>query len=74
MLKRFLAPALILGVSSLFGLAGCGEESKTETKTEITTPGGTTTEIKTEKVDQTGKNPPPATGETATPPPTEAPK
>jgi hypothetical protein len=38
-MKRFLASALIVGVASCFGLAGCGEESKD--KGAATTPGGT---------------------------------
>jgi hypothetical protein len=40
-MKRFLASALIVGVASCFGLAGCGEESKDKTTTA--TPGGTAT-------------------------------
>jgi len=55
-MKRFLASALIVGVASCFGLAGCGEENKE--KTTVSTPGGTaTTEAKTTT---TGSNPPPA--------------
>jgi hypothetical protein len=75
-MKRVLASALIVGVASLFGLSGCGEESKVETKTETSTPTGTTTETKTEKINQSGSNPPAPTGETApgTPAPAETPK
>ncbi|MHC5543452.1 hypothetical protein ACYOEI_34955 [Singulisphaera rosea] len=56
-MKRFLALALLLGASTL-ALPGCGEEAKTEVKTETTTPGGSTETKSTETVKQTGENPP----------------
>jgi hypothetical protein len=59
-MKRVLASALIVGVASLFGLSGCGEETKTETKETATTPTGSTTETKTDKVESSGSNPPAA--------------
>jgi hypothetical protein len=58
-MKRLLASALIIGVST-FGLAGCGEETKVESKDTVSTPTGKTTETKTDKVDTSGSNPPPA--------------
>jgi hypothetical protein len=65
-MKRFLAFALMFGVASCFGLAGCGDESKVEQKETVKTPEGTTTTIKTEKIDSSGSNPPPNTaGQTA---------
>src|SRR4051812_4944015 len=64
-MKRVLASALIVGVSLC--LAGCGEESKTESSTTTTTPAGSTTETTTQKVEKSGENPPPATGETTPP-------
>jgi hypothetical protein len=63
-MKRALASALIIGIST-FGLAGCGEESKTETKETVSSPTGTTTTTNTEKVNSSGSNPPPnSAGET----------
>lgn len=60
-MKRFLASALIVGVST-FGLVGCEDTSKVETKTTTETPSGTTTEKKTEEIKQSGEAPPaPAT-------------
>jgi hypothetical protein len=63
-MKRALASALILGVCSMFGLSGCGEESKVEEKTTTSTPGGSTTETKTDKVETSGGNPPAAPAST----------
>jgi len=68
-MKRFLTAPLILGVFSLFGLVGCGEQSKVTEKTEVSTPGGTSTTTTETKVDTTGSNPPPPTSA-----PVEAPK
>ena len=76
-MKRALASALILGVTSLFGLSGCGDESKTETKTETTTPTGTATETKTDKMETSGSNPPAPAADAppaTTPPATDTPK
>src|SRR5215208_57528 len=66
-MKRVLASALIVGVS-LFGLAGCGEESKVESTDKVSTPTGTTEVTKEVKVEQSGSNPPPApSGDAAAP-------
>lgn len=54
-MKRTLASALMI---SVFALVGCGDTTKTEDKTTTQTPGGTTTETKTDKVNQSGSNPP----------------
>ncbi|MBX6316754.1 MAG: hypothetical protein IRY99_28150, partial [Isosphaeraceae bacterium] len=63
-MKRFLALALALGLLAPVGLVGCGEESKTETKTTQQTPEGTTTTTEQKKIEQSGENPPPpASGE-----------
>jgi hypothetical protein len=68
-MKRFLSAALILGAVSTFGLVGCGEESKTETKETVSTPEGSTTTTVEKKVESKGDNPPPnSSGETVTPP------
>jgi len=53
-MKRFLAPALLLGAVSGFGLVGCGEESKVEHKETVSTPFCTDTRTVTEKVKTTG--------------------
>jgi hypothetical protein len=58
-MNRFLPLALLLGLFAPVGLIGCGEESKTESKTTTSTPGGTTTETQTSKINQSGENPPP---------------
>ncbi len=71
-MKRVLASALILGVASLFGLSGCGEENKVETKETVATPTGTTTETKTDKVESSGSNPPAAAS--GAPAPSDTPK
>ncbi len=66
-MKRALSSALILGLFlfSAVGLVGCGDESKTERKETISTPGGTTTTTTQTKIKSTGENPPPnSAGET----------
>lgn len=77
-MKRFLASALIVGVST-FGLVGCEDTSKVEKTTTTETPSGTTTETETKKVETSGEAPPaPATTPEApaapTAPAAEAPK
>jgi hypothetical protein len=56
-MKRILGTILVLCVS--LSLAGCGDKTKTEKKTTVSTPQGESQ--KTEKVEtkQTGENPPP---------------
>jgi len=49
-----LSPAAAL----LLAIAGCSEQSSVTEKTKISTPDGTTTITKDEKVESTGKNPP----------------
>jgi hypothetical protein len=66
---RSLVPALIVALAAPLGVAGCGEESKTESKTTQTSPTGTTTETRTDKVNESGSNPPAPTGSTETSPP-----
>jgi hypothetical protein len=68
-MRRLIATFLIVGVCSLTGFVGCGEESKTTTEVKQTGPGGTTTEKKTESVTESGKAPPAPTGTTDQPPP-----
>jgi hypothetical protein len=58
-MKRPFVYAAVCGLSLLAPL-GCSEEAKKETKTTTSTPGGTTTETKTDKVTTKGDNPPPA--------------
>ena len=59
--------AVALGTT--IGTAGCGETMENKTKIEQTSPTGTTTETVTEKVKQTGDNPPPPVGATSEPAP-----
>jgi hypothetical protein len=58
-----LITALLVGMGPL-GLVGCGDTSETKTKVEQSSPTGTTTEETTNKVKETGSNPPPPTGAT----------
>jgi hypothetical protein len=61
-MKRFLTAALVAGVFSTFGLAGCAEKSEVTTTEKVTTPGGTTTTTDEKKIESKGDNPPPSTG------------
>jgi len=56
-MKRPFVYAVVCGLSLLAPL-GCSEETKKESKTTTSTPGGTTTETKTDKVETSGKTPP----------------
>jgi hypothetical protein len=56
-----LIAGLAIGFSATIGLVGCGETTESKTKIEQSTPGGKTTEETTNKVKQTGDNPPPPT-------------
>jgi hypothetical protein len=61
---RKLISLTIMGVLTMglgMGISGCSEESKTESKTTQATPGGKTTETRTDSVKQSGENPPPPT-------------
>jgi hypothetical protein len=65
-MKRFLAPALILAATSMFGLVGCEDKAKDSVKETVSGPGGTTTTTSEKKVESTGSNPPAnSAGETA---------
>jgi hypothetical protein len=68
-MKRFLASAFIIGVST-FGVVGCDQTTKTEDTTKTTGPGGSDTKkiIVEEKKSGDAKDPAPVT------PPVEAPK
>jgi hypothetical protein len=57
-MKRVLASALVFGVAACFGLVGCSDESKVESKETVTTPQGSTTTTTTQKVESSGSNPP----------------
>ncbi len=66
-MKRFLALALIIGVST-FGLVGCEEKAAVKTETTTTTPGGgKIKEVDEHKIEKSGDAKDPA-------PSTEAPK
>ena len=67
--KHLLAPALVLGLLMPTGLIGCGETGENKTKVEQSGPGGKTVEERTDKVRQTGPNPPPPTGTADAPAP-----
>ena len=56
-MKRILGSVLVLSVLSI-GLVGCSEKAKTEKKTTVETPGGTTQETKSTETKTTGDNPP----------------
>jgi hypothetical protein len=51
-------------------IVGCGEKSEVKTEDKISTPGGTTQVTKSEKIKQTGDNPPSPGTATPTPPKT----
>jgi hypothetical protein len=69
-MKRFLASALIVGVST-FGVVGCDQTSSDVKKEELKTPTGSTTVTTKTEVDKSGDHKDPAP---VTPPSTEAPK
>jgi len=50
-------------------LVGCGETAETSKEVKQTSPTGSTTETVTDKVKQTGDNPPAPTGTATTPAP-----
>ncbi len=52
-MKRFLASALIIGVST-FGLVGCEEKSEVKKTTEVSTPSGTEKVTDKTTVEKTG--------------------
>jgi uncharacterized lipoprotein YehR (DUF1307 family) len=58
-MKRILASVLVLSVMSI-GLVGCGDKAKTEKKTTVETPGGTTEKTQSTETKTTGDNPPAA--------------
>ncbi len=68
-MKRFLASALIVGVST-FGLVGCDQKSEVKEEKTVSTPSGTDKVTTTVEEKKTGdaKDPAPST------PPVEAPK
>ena len=70
-MKRFLASALIVGVST-FGLVGCEQKSEVKDEKSVKTPSGTETTTSTTEVKKTGdaKDPNATTPSTTT----EAPK
>ena len=52
-MKRILASVFVLSVLSI-GIVGCGEKSKVEKKTTVTTPGGSETTKSTTETTKTG--------------------
>jgi predicted small lipoprotein YifL len=56
-MKRILSSVLVLSFLSI-GLVGCGEKAKTEKKTTVETPGGSTEKTQTTETKTTGDNPP----------------
>lgn len=67
--NRRVLGALMVGLFATSSLVGCGETSESTTKVEQKTPTGSTTETVTDKVKQTGDNPPAPTGTATTPAP-----
>ncbi|MFO0909364.1 MAG: hypothetical protein U0794_13605 [Isosphaeraceae bacterium] len=57
-MKRALTLAVILGVSSCFGLTGCSDESKVSHQETVKTPEGTTTTTVEKRIESSGENPP----------------
>jgi hypothetical protein len=58
---RKLISLTMMGVLAMgigVGLSGCSEESKTESRTTQSTPGGKATETTTKSVKESGQNPP----------------
>jgi hypothetical protein len=62
--RRTYRVSTALLTTAALTLAGCGETTETKTKVEQAGPGGTTTETKIDKVNQSGQNPPAPTGTT----------
>ena len=58
-MKRFLTLGLALSLMAPF-VVGCEKQSETKTTTTTSSPGGKTTVTDTQKVEQSGENPPPA--------------
>jgi hypothetical protein len=50
---------MLTGVFALIA-AGCSDTTSVETRKEVSTPGGTTTETTEKKIEKSGDNPPPA--------------
>jgi len=63
-MKRLLASALLIGVST-FGLVGCDQKAEEKSTTTTTTPGGKVTVTDDKKIEKSGdaKDPAPSTGE-----------
>jgi hypothetical protein len=61
-MKRFLASALLVGVSS-FGLVGCDQKTEVKEEKSIKTPGGEVKEKDVKTIDKSGdaKDPSPST-------------
>jgi hypothetical protein len=64
---RKLISATLCGVvvASAVGITGCTDSTGTQETTKITTPTGTATETKSNKIEKTGNNPPAAPSEKA---------
>lgn len=58
-MSRSLASLMLTGAFALFA-AGCSDTTSVETKKEVSSPGGTTTETTKKEIEKTGDNPPPA--------------
>ena len=58
-MKTTIAVTLVISLLSL-GMIGCTDTSKATTKTQISTPGGTTTITTERTVEKTGEQPPAA--------------
>jgi hypothetical protein len=58
LISTMIMGAVVAGLG--IGLPGCSEESKTESQTTTSTPGGKRVESETKSVKESGQNPPPA--------------
>jgi len=67
--NRRVLGALMVGLFATSSLVGCGETAETSKEVKQTSPTGSTTETVTDKVKQTGDNPPAPTGTATTPAP-----
>ncbi|WP_165235161.1 hypothetical protein [Aquisphaera insulae] len=68
-MRKLLSALACTGLlASTMAFVGCGETSSVTEEKKVSTPEGTSTVKQTTEVKETGKNPPPASTTTPTPP------